>query len=249
MPDPDFQRSRLILPTYQWWRQNVANAGFFSTLLRFLRALVEFLCDSTPSRRRQRYGDVDFDWNHRVNTTEATVGWRERLLGTLHSPYQPTESTLFHEMLDGLKIDFREFTFLDLGSGKGRTLLMASDYPFRRIIGIELFPALHAIAENNIAGYKRDSQLCFDLKSICGDARDFQFPSEPTLLYLFNPLPASGLQVVLENLEQSLQRSPRNVYVIYHNPEHEHLLVKSTYLQKVGGTHQYSVYLANALSS
>jgi hypothetical protein len=189
---------------------------------------------------------VDYDWEYRVDTTGATVSWRERLLGTLHSPYQPTESALFHEMLDSLKIDFREFTFIDLGSGKGRTLLMASDYPFRRIIGVELFPALHQIAEANIAIYKKDSQLCFDVKSICTNARDFEFPAESTLLYLFNPLPASGLDIVLSNLKQSLEQSPRTMYVIYHNPEHENLLNRYPRLQKIDGTHQYIVYCASA---
>jgi len=215
------------------------------TLRHFFAALWEFTRDSTPSRRRQRYGDVDYDWDHRVDTTSATVGWRQRLLGTLHSPYQPTEPPLFHEMLGVLKVDLREFTFIDLGSGKGRTLLMASDYPFRRIIGVELFPALHAIAENNIAAYKKESQLCFDLKSICADARNFEFPVEPMVIYLFNPLPAAGLRVVLENLKQSLERFRRTVYILYHNPEHEHLLAESFFLKKAGGTHQYSLYVAN----
>src|SRR5207237_3599958 len=97
--------------------------------------LGEFVRDSTQGRRRQRYGDVQYDWDYRVNTTSATVGWRNRLLGMFHSPYQPTEPSLFHEMLNALNIDFREFTFIDLGSGKGRVLLMAANYPFRRIVG------------------------------------------------------------------------------------------------------------------
>ena len=239
-------QSKLVSPLWQWWKEESKSNGLASAARHLFTGLWEFLRDSTPTRRRQRYGDVDYDWDHRVDTTGATVGWRERLLGTLHSPYQPTESALFHKMLGSLKIDLREFTFIDLGSGKGRTLLMASDYPFRKIIGIELFPALHAIAESNIAAYKKDSQLCFDLKSVCADARDFQFPAEPMLLYLFNPLPESGLGTVLQNLKQSLEKSPRAVYIQYHNPEHEDLLAKFTYLQKTGGTHQYSLYVANS---
>ena len=114
---------------------------------QLLRTLFEFVRDSTPERRRQRYGDAEYDWEYRVNTTSAGVGWRDRLLGFFHSPYQPTESVLFHEMIGAVSaragFDFREFIFLDLGSGKGRTLLMASDYPFRRIVGVELLPALN----------------------------------------------------------------------------------------------------------
>jgi len=240
---PDSVRNANV-SVLQWWKENTAHHGFLPTCRQFAVASLIFLRDSTPARRRQRYGDVDYDWDHRVDTTRATVGWQDRLLGTLYSPYQPTESGLFHEMLTSLKIDFREFTFIDLGSGKGRTMLMASDYPFRHILGIELLPQLNAVAQKNIAVYKKDSKLCSDLESICADARDFEFPTGPTVLYLFNPLPASGLNTVLENMKQSLQKVPRPLYVLYHNPEHETLFVKYPYLQKTGGTHQYSLYVA-----
>jgi SAM-dependent methyltransferase len=228
----------------RWWRQETLENGTSTTICRFLAAFWDFALESTPSHRRQRYGDVDYDWDHRVDTTGAAVGWRERLLGALHSPYQPTDAALFHEMLAGIQIDFREFTFIDLGSGKGRTLLMASDYPFRRILGVELLPELHRIAEENIRVYRKSTQLCSDIHSVCADAREFEFPAEPTLLYLFNPLPAVGLSSVLEHLRASLQRAPRQFYVLYHNPEHGHLLERCVFLQKTSGTHQYSVYVA-----
>src|SRR5579872_4928821 len=140
-PRPSILRSALL-----WWRASAARNGYLSASTQLLKLLAEFLRDSTPQRRRQRYGDIDYDWDFRVDTTSAAVGWRDRLLGIFNSPYQPTEPALFHEMMTFLSsqpgFDFHNFTFIDLGSGKGRTLLMASDYPFRRIIGIELLPAL-----------------------------------------------------------------------------------------------------------
>jgi hypothetical protein len=185
---------------------------------------------------------VDFDWDYRVNTTSATLTWHDRLLGVLNSSYQPTEELLFREMLDSLNIDFRDFTFIDLGSGKGRTLLMASSYPFRCILGIELLLGLHQVAQQNIANYRSDSQLCHELRSICIDAREFVFPVESMVLYLFNPLPAQGLDDVLDNLETSLLTNPRRIHLIYHNPEHEQLLTQRAFLRKTGGTHQYSLF-------
>ncbi len=213
-----------------------------SALRRLAALLWEFVRESTPSRRRQRYGDVEYDWDFRVDTTSATVGWRERLLGALHSPYQATEPALFHEMLSHLKIDFRDFTFIDLGSGKGRTLLMAADYPFRRIVGLELLPALHGVAQENIRRYKSGSQKCFAVESVCSDAREFVFPPEPIVLYLFNPLPEPALEQVIANLEQSLRENPRRVYVLYHNPLLEHVIARGTGLRKLEGTQQYSIY-------
>jgi len=227
-----------------WFRECSAREGFLVALKRLFALLWEFARDSLPSRRRQLYGDVDYDFDYHVDTTGATVSWRDRLLGLFHSPYQPTEPALFHKMLASVVIDFRRFTFIDIGSGKGRVLLMASDYPFQRILGVELLPGLHRIAQENIQKYKSDWQKCYTIESICCDAREFVFPPEPMLLYLFSPLPESGFARFLSNLERSLREHPRPTLVIYHNPLLEHLLVLKPVLRKLAGTHQYSIYAA-----
>ncbi|HWY21751.1 MAG TPA: class I SAM-dependent methyltransferase [Candidatus Acidoferrum sp.] len=239
-------RISLSRSALQWWSDVAGREGWLSATRRLLAALWEFIRESTPERRRQRYGDADYDWEHRVNTTSAAVSWRDRLLGAFNSPYQPTESVLFHEMLDALhqhtRLDFHDFVFLDLGSGKGRTLLMASDYTFRRIVGVELLPALHQDAQENLSKYRSESQKCFALESICADATEFPLPAESTVLYLFNPFPESGLKRMIANLDQSLREHPRVAYVLYHNPVLDHVLGESTALKKIGGTHQYSIY-------
>jgi SAM-dependent methyltransferase len=241
---------------WQWWTYSAAYEGYFAATRRLLGVLWEFVRDSTPERLRQRFGDADYDWDYRVNTTSGAVGWRDRLLGMFHSEYQPTEPATFHEMLDALQqtpnpdqttLNFRDFTFVDLGSGKGRTLLMASDYPFRRIVGVELLPSLHQIAQQNLRQYKSESQKCFALESICGDATAFPFSADPLVIYLFNPFPESGMRQVVANLEQSLRAHPRAVYVLYHNPLLEHTLSEGVRLRKIAGTHQYSMFAGRSL--
>jgi hypothetical protein len=235
----------LLRAARQWWHDVAAREGTTAAIRRLLTALWEFLRDSTPERQRRCYGDADYDWDHRVNTTSAAVGWRDRLLGVFHSSYQPSEPAIFHEMLDALRqtgLDFSGFVFLDLGSGKGRTLLMASDYPFRRIVGVELLPALHRVALENLSKYHSDAQKCFALEAVCGDACEFVFPAEPLIVYLFNPLPEAGLRQVMVNLEESVRAHPRAVYVLYHNPLLEHVPSQSAGVSKVGGTQQYSIY-------
>lgn len=236
-----------IFPTIRrWWSESAARQGRLSATGALLGAMWQFIRDSTPARLRQRYGDADYDWDYRVNTTSAAVGWRDRLLGIFHSPYQPTDPALFHEMIDALRTDtglnFKEFTFIDFGSGKGRTLLMASDYPFCRIIGVELLAALHQIAQENLREYKNESQKCFAIEAICADATIFPIPDHPLLMYLFNPFPESGLRRMITNLEQSLVARRRTVYVLYHNSLLEHVLTGSRILRKIGGTDQYSVF-------
>jgi hypothetical protein len=244
-------RISVLRAASRWWTDIAAHAGRIAATRRLFAAMWEYVRDSMPECRRSRYGDADYDWDHRVNTTSAAVGWRDRLLGVFHSPYQPTEPALFHEMMDALQrqmqtdltqVDLHDFVFIDLGSGKGRTLLMASDYPFRRIVGVELLPALHQIALENLRQYRGEAQKCFALEAICADACAFVFRAEPAVLYLFNPFPEAGLRRALANLEESLRAHPRAVYVLYHNPLLEHVLAESVALRKIGGTQQYSLY-------
>ncbi len=185
---------------------------------------------------------MEFDWENRVNTTSGTVGSQSRLLGLFHSPYQPTDPAVFREMMAGLPIEFDQFTFVDLGSGKGRTLLMASEYPFRKIVGVELIEELHRAAEENMRAYHSATQRCTQIESVYADAREYELPQEPLVLYLFNPLPERALAEVLERLGKSLAQTPRPVWVVYHNPLLERVLSGSAGFVRMGGTHQYSIY-------
>jgi SAM-dependent methyltransferase len=228
----------------EWWKDVAEREGSVIATKQLAHHVWDFLRDSLPDRRLQRYGDVDYDWEYRVDTTGATVSWKDRLLGEFFSAYQPSEPAAFHEMMGSLKIDFSAFTFIDLGSGKGRTLLMASDYPFHRIVGVELLPSLHRLAVENIGRYQSGSRRCFSIESVCQDARQFEFPHEPTVLYLFNPLPWAALAEVIGKLTDSLRSHPRAVYVIYHNPLLEEALARQPLFTKIGGTDQSAIYLS-----
>ncbi len=212
-----------------------------------LRALLSdlwyFLRDSAPERRRARFADLDYDFHHRVDTTASNLSTAIRLSGAAAGAgYQPTDPDLFRRMLDRLAIDFSRFTFIDLGSGKGRVVLLASDYPFHRVLGVELLPELHRIALDNLARYRSQTQRCFALESVCRDAREFDFPHEPTVLYLFNPLPEPALCSVLARFSGSLASHPRDAYVLYANPILEYLLSASPAWTRLAGDEQYALY-------
>lgn len=228
-----------------WFRDSIRNRGAIGTLRYYAWEFADVLRDLTPERRRSRYGDIDFDFEHNVDTTWATVSLRTRVREWLSGgQYQPSEPAIFCEMLDSLRADLSGFTFIDLGSGKGRTLLMASSYSFRRIIGVELLEELHVTAAENIARYHSDQQKCFAVESHAGDARQFTFPTEPTVLYLFNPFPAYVLLEVLANLHQSLLANPRRCFVIYHNLIHEPVLAGQSWLRRIHRTDQFAVFEA-----
>ena len=248
MPPQHTQQRSGLQTVRAWWAAVIAREGLATACRKFAAAVWEFAIDSTPQKKRSRYGDVDYDWDHRVNTTSGGLPWRERLLGTLYSPYQPTDPDSFHFMIADWQrrtgANAAEFAFCDLGSGKGRTLLMASDYPFRRIIGVELLESLHTIAQENISNYRSDAKKCFALEAVCADAIDYPLPEGPLLLYLFNPFPEAGLRQVLSNLD-ARTRQGGAAYVLYHNPVLEPVLAASSSLLRIAGTHQYSIYAVN----
>jgi hypothetical protein len=236
---------RLWQAVSERWREQSNRGSALSATADTLRAFAGFLHDSTPERRRSRYGDMDYDWEHRVDTTSGSVGWQDRLLGVFHSPYQPTDAALFQEMMDSLPIDSSQFTFIDIGSGKGRTLLMASEYPFRRIVGVEILAGLDEVAQRNVAEYQ-GSTAGERIQAICMDAADYMFPEEPLVIYLFNPLPEPCLRKTLQRLEDSLTQTPHAAWIVYHNPLLETVLEGSRTFVRVTGTPQYSIYRVRA---
>jgi hypothetical protein len=245
---PDSARPGAFRAARQRWLETARHAGHATAATQLLRTLWEFARDSTPQRRKSRFGDADYDWDKRVNTTSGAVGWRDRLLGIFHSEYQPTDPYFFGEMMEALQqahVDLGSFTFIDIGSGKGRVLLMASDYPFRRIMGVELIPALHRIALENLGKYHSETQRCFALESLCCDATEFDFPAEPLLIYLFHSLPEAPLRQMISRLGKSLLAHSRPAIVMYHNPVLEHVLSESSWLKKIGATSQSAIYAAD----
>jgi hypothetical protein len=242
MPEALNTSQKLLRELGRSWKERCAAEGFVPASRELSKNLWGFLRQCTPEKKKQMYGDADYDWDYRVNTTSAAVGWRARLMGQLNSAYQPTEPGLFHEMMQNMGIDFCFFTFIDIGSGKGRALMMAADYPFQRIIGIELLGELHRVAQDNLRRYQSPSQRCFQVETLCTDARMYEFPLEPLVIYLFNPLPEPGLIQMVSNLADSLREHPRPVYVVYHNPVFEKVLTENGTFERIGGTHQFSLY-------
>ncbi|HET9698758.1 MAG TPA: class I SAM-dependent methyltransferase [Terriglobales bacterium] len=221
------------------WRDTRSRKGRLDSIREITSDIWDVIKEATPERRRALFGDVEYDWEHEVNTTSGAVSQRTRLLAAIAgAPYQPSEPNLFGKMLSALTINFEQFTFIDIGSGKGRTLLMAAEWPFPRIIGVELLPELHQVAVGNIGKSPHKDRM----ESLCLDGRDYQFPPDPLVVYLFNPLPAAALGVTVENLKRSLQETPRPLRIIYQNPTADDVLAGSGFLKKISSTHQYSIY-------
>ncbi|HEY4051737.1 MAG TPA: class I SAM-dependent methyltransferase [Acidobacteriaceae bacterium] len=149
------------------------------------------------------------------------------------SEYIGVPPSLFRSLISALEIDHSRFTFLDLGSGKGRALMLASEFPFHEVIGVELSPDLHEVACRNLLQFRSSAQRCEALRSVRGDATQFPLPGGPLVLYMWNPFCEPVFLQVLENLENSLRQDPRDVYVLYADAGLDRHLERSACLSKV----------------
>ncbi len=227
----------------RWLRDSVRQRGIWGTIKAFTEQFGLFIRDSFPDRRRSRFGDIDYDCDFGVDTTWARLPLSVRLRELFTERlYQPTDPTEFHDVLAQVPADFSQFAFIDLGSGKGRALLLASEYPFREIIGIEVQPELNRIAQKNIILFPSDGRRCHHISSLCMDAREFQFPNDPILLYLFNPFPDYVLKAVMANFEKSLRARPRPAFVIYNTPMEFHVFESIDYLKEVHLRENFRIY-------
>lgn len=226
------------------WRDSVRHYGLWRTCKQQIDALRQVFRELLPDRRKSMYGDLDYDWDHMVDTTRANVPFLTQVAAALTGhQYFPSEPWLFEEIMQALPIDFSQFTFIDLGSGKGRALMMAAGYGFRHIIGVEYISALHCVAEQNIHKFAEEHRdLKTQMKSLCMDTRDFEFPAEPLVVYLFNPFPEPLFAAVLEKLRRSATEKPRPIFIAYRYLEFEELLRNCHWLEKLAGTEQWAVH-------
>ena len=167
--------------------------------------------------------------------------------------YTPTTASLIYEILNSLGLQPDTFAFVDMGSGKGRALLVASEFPFAKIVGIELSQHLNRIAEENIKRYRPASQQCTAFHLHCMNVVDYVFGPEPLVLFLADPFGRETVGSVVANLEASLSATPREAFVVYIYPQFEDLLRSSRFLRRVreGGPRwqpwsRYVVYAASA---
>jgi len=148
-------------------------------------------------------------------------------------PYEATPAWLVRRTLKALPIDPRDFVFVDLGAGKGRALMIASEFGFSELVGVEISSAFCDAAASNMNRFysAMGQRLPYTLR--CMNAADYDFEEAPLVVFLFNPFGKKTLNAVLAKLEASLQRRAREAYVIYLNPRFEKSLQHSRYFRRI----------------
>ena len=131
-------------------------------------------------------------------------------------PYVPSPWWTLPRALRFLGVSDRD-TFVDFGCGKGRVVHQAAKRPFRRVIGVEISPALAEIARTNLAT-RRHQHRCPNVEIVVADAKEFPVPDDLTIAYFWHPFTGETLEAVLRGIVDSIDRHPRRVRLIYLGP-------------------------------
>jgi SAM-dependent methyltransferase len=113
------------------------------------------------------------------------------------------------------------YSFVDLGSGKGRVLIIASEFPFKTIIGVECSPSLAAVGRRNVELVRRRFPKRVPVRIEIDDATTFRLPSGNLVVFLYNPFGEDVISRVVSNVEAAVAED-RSVFVVYLNPLYGH---------------------------
>ena len=159
--------------------------------------------------------------------------------------YRGTLGWVIRHFIRRLPADLAPYTFVDFGSGKGRALLVASEFAFADIVGVEFSPALQAIAQDNIARLSPRNRG--RVRSILGDAAHFALPASDLVCYLYNPFGPPVFDAVVARIAAHA-RAGHEVFVIYINPRHRDVLERSGAFETIFRHRKGVIYRAAARS-
>ena len=192
-----------------------------------------------------------FDTTRRVRTSGLVQRPRAaaQIVGEIRDShmYGPVRVANAHAALRDLPLgggDYSKYTFIDVGSGKGRVLFVAAEYPFRKVMGVEFSNTLHDDAVANLKRYRFPRRRCADIEPVHADAREFEFPNDNLVIYLFNPFGQEVMERMLENLERSLERHPRHVIVVMLWPEHSDVVERMGIMRVYRKTRRHHIFEA-----
>jgi 16S rRNA G966 N2-methylase RsmD len=151
--------------------------------------------------------------------------------------YEPTPPECFSFLVEqALPADRAGYSFIDLGSGKGRVAMLAALAGFRKVVAVEFGADLHAAAAENFRRFAAAREAA-PIAAVHGDARCHCWEMEPTVCFLNNPFSGEVLDSVLDSIERSLSEVPRPFVLIYYHCDHVDRLDRREGWQACGRGH------------
>jgi SAM-dependent methyltransferase len=150
------------------------------------------------------------DTSEIVNVEDLDIAEEDKKHSVL---YQPTRIRHFNKLLRELRFP-EGSVFVDFGSGKGRVLLVATNYNFKRVVGVEISSQLCKIARNNLVIYKKKlkRQLCVEI--VQSNVLQYNIHYDENVFYFFRPFDGLIMEKILEKIVNSWKEYPRKVWLI-----------------------------------
>lgn len=205
-------------------RRSLAARGLLRTFLHLARRATP--AGGQASRAEQAH---PFDREYGVETSGLISG-RELIAGHAHDLHSTAyyaiapsifKSAIGHwaEALEPAGLKLEQYSFVDVGAGKGRAVLLASECNFRSVIGVELNGGLASIAERNAIQWTKLGRARCEIEIVNQDATACRWPSTPFLAFLFNPFGRQVLVKLLRVLKQEADQTGQPIDLLYVNPE------------------------------
>ena len=216
----------IVRPTMREKIQIFSNTcQIFGLWYAFKQSLIYLLEKGPKDTFDEKYGLSTLET---VETSEAEIAdATERALAI---KYVATSEPLMRHVLTKAKeeLNLNSFSFIDLGCGKGRALIMAAQLPFKEVIGVELSPLHSKAAEGNIERFMASKHpiSCKDIRVVCANAIDFEFPNSNLLIYMYRPFLSAVVSALAKNLYRFQATTGYRVLLAYSCPLEESVFDK-----------------------
>lgn len=202
--------------------------------------------------RWEGFKNKAYDWRHGTKTHQEcflnTQGVPDVQAIQGNNVYRPFWRKEFFDAIRSLGVDLKDYLFIDIGSGKGKLIMLASHFPFSGIVGVEYAPALHATAVDNIGQFKNKAGRT-DMTSVNADALTWDLPTKPAVYFLYNPFDLETTRAFFARLDQHVARTRVPTFMIYGNlrgvAEREAAFASAVSLALKKRTPRFLVYAAH----
>lgn len=197
-----------------------------------------------------------YDWRHGTKTHQECMlsmqGVTDLQARQGNNVYRPFWRNEFFDAIRSLGVDLNDYLFIDIGSGKGKLILLASHFPFSGIVGVEYAPELHGTAVDNIEQFKNSAGRR-DMISVNADALTWELPTKPAVYFLYNPFDLETTRAFFTRLDEHVARTRVPTFMIYGNlrgvAEREAAFASAGSLALKKRTPRFLVYAAHQAGS
>lgn len=145
----------------------------------------------------------------------------------------PIPSKVFDWLMKLMPGDLRQFVFVDIRAGRGRTALLAAKRNFSRIIAYEYDPEIFDDLQMNVAQFPRSHMVCRNVDCYRGDVDGIRLPDQPCVIYFSGAWREQMLAGAMNYIRETYRQSPRRIYVILENTDDAAVLPRDNIFDQI----------------